>query len=506
MRASSHNKLWVLLVIDHPELRKQCAAWLTHVGYRVSEAAHIEECRPFSEFSECSLVVLRQTNHAKHEAAIGRLRFAGVTCPLLLLTSRTQPNAWSNSHACRPDDYLLEPFSRNELLSRIALQLLRRGTSEDSCFDGSLTMDPTTEDPGQIDLIQEEDLPIRMGRYTLHSILGKGGMGRVYRATLHGAAGFEKPIALKMISYRGEHHEGAQELVNEARIGGLLKHPNVIDIYDFGEIQDQFFIAMELVQGESLRNILRRDGAMRIPLAMEIACQLCSGVSYAHGFEQKGRNLGIIHRDIKPSNILISRTGLVKLMDFGLVKAGHLTHHDPQRQLVGTPAFMSPEQIAGDPLDQRSDIFAIGLVIATMLLGRNIFRGSTTVRTMRRITNAEETLKETGAMEELDRRVLGLGEILKGCLATQPAQRYRNAAVLEQELLTLRRNYLLDGGLRTWLDNARLEAENHYDVSDDHSTLIHVAQLKQPDNDSSNARTRHDLFHLGEPLLQSIKT
>ena len=89
MRASSHNTLWVLLVIDHPELRKQCAGWLKQVGYHVSEAAHIEECRPLSEFSGCSLVVLRQTNQSNNEATIGRLRFAGVTCPLLLLTSRT---------------------------------------------------------------------------------------------------------------------------------------------------------------------------------------------------------------------------------------------------------------------------------------------------------------------------------------------------------------------------------------------------------------------------------
>ena len=280
------------------------------------------------------------------------------------------------------------------------------------------------------ELLTEADLPASFGRYELLSILGEGGMARVFRARMVGPSGFRKQLALKVI-HRVVADQGdslRQALTREAYLGGLLHHPNVVDTYDFGEQEGQPWIAMELVDGLPLDDLIARVGRVPPALAVEIGLQICAGLDHAHTLEDQGQPAGLVHRDLKPGNVILSRQGQAKVVDFGIAKAAHLSGNTTATGMTkGTPAFMSPEQMAAEELDARSDLFALGSVLYELLTGRRLFDAGTVMAVMMSIFRVDETLGESRKLEVLDPLHPEIRSVIGACLSKEPDQRPASA-------------------------------------------------------------------------------
>ncbi|MBN1769839.1 MAG: serine/threonine protein kinase [Deltaproteobacteria bacterium] len=246
----------------------------------------------------------------------------------------------------------------------------------------------------------DEVLPRKFGKYTLMRKLATGGMAELYLAIHRSISGFEKLVVIKQILPRfTADPEFVQMFMDEARIAATLSHPNIIQIFDVGAVGDRYFIAMEFIHGEDVRSIVRGMVARQMrefPLehALSITIGICAGLDYAHsrkGFS--GEDLNIVHRDISPQNILVTFTGDVKLVDFGIAKAALKSRSEgragagktDEGQLRGKFPYMSPEQCRGLSLDHRSDIFSLGIVLFELTTGRRLFRGKSEVDTIRRI-------------------------------------------------------------------------------------------------------------------------
>jgi len=279
------------------------------------------------------------------------------------------------------------------------------------------------------------ELPFEFGPYRLLSVLGQGGMARVYRAEKTGAMGFSTDVALKVVMkyHPREDSEFVKLLTREALIGGLMSHPNIVKTQDFSQVDGHYYIAMECVDGSALERLLRVAAreSDQVPsvLALDVVQQTCRGLSYAHSLcDRGGRPLGVIHRDIKPGNILLSRHGVVKITDFGIAKAAVETGVVTATNVVrGTPLYMSPEQATGGHMDHRSDLFTVGLILYELLTGRRLFEMKDIVSTMESIARANIG----GAPEEVDELVPGLGEVLRRLLKRRPSERYSDADEVE---------------------------------------------------------------------------
>lgn len=215
------------------------------------------------------------------------------------------------------------------------------------------------------------ELPEKIGRYEILSVVGRGAMGIVYRARdpLICRVVALKQVALPAGFSEAQRQEFVQRFFHEARAAGNLHHPNIVTVYDVGEEDGAPFMAQEFVEGESLGELLKNRSVLASEEALGIARQVALGLAYAHGH-------GVVHRDIKPDNILVDHAGRVVITDFGVA---HLDSSDLTRtgEILGTPHFMSPEQVTGQPLDGRSDLFSLGVVLFLMLTGERPFRGDT---------------------------------------------------------------------------------------------------------------------------------
>ncbi len=293
-----------------------------------------------------------------------------------------------------------------------------------------------------IDRARPEDLPLRFGRMELVSLLGEGGMGRVFEAVLLGEQGFRKRLALKVIrSDVSARAEGlAEDLVNEARTGGLLHHPGVVDVYDFGITDGQPWIAMELVRGCSLADLLASAGALPPRLVLELGVSIAAALDHAHSLRDDGVTGGLVHRDLKPSNVLLGRDGEVKLVDFGLARAvddaAGRTEPGASR---GTPAYMSPEQAQARRVDARSDLFALGAVLFEMAVGERLLQGETLMQVMMSLIRVGERLADPAFAEQLDDRIPELAAVVGRCCREEPSERYASAAQVEVDLDALLR-------------------------------------------------------------------
>src|SRR5439155_25440776 len=204
------------------------------------------------------------------------------------------------------------------------------------------------------------------GRYRLIALLGRGGMGEVYRAD---DLTLDQPVALKFLP-AGVTHDGARlaQFHNELRIARQVSHKNVCRLYDLGEADGRQFLTMEYVDGEDLASLLRRIGRLPPDKALEIARQLCAGLAAAH-------ERGVVHRDLKPENVMLDGRGMARITDFDLAASAATVGRDDVRS--GTPAYMSPEQLAGREVTSRSDIYALGLMLYELFTGRRPFAGRT---------------------------------------------------------------------------------------------------------------------------------
>ncbi|MBZ4377472.1 serine/threonine-protein kinase [Corallococcus sp. AS-1-6] len=216
------------------------------------------------------------------------------------------------------------------------------------------------------------------GRYELVSWLGRGGMAETWRAQLVGAAGVTKSVLIKKVLPEYADDEAFISMfISEARISATLSHGNVAQVFDFGQVEGEYFLAMEFVDGKPLDKVLKRArkaglGALPIPVAVFIAMEMCRGLHYAHSrTDGSGKPLGIVHRDISPDNVLVSYEGQVKIVDFGIAKAQLLRGFKTEPGVVkGKYLFFSPEQARGEEVDARTDVWATGVVLYELLCAK----------------------------------------------------------------------------------------------------------------------------------------
>jgi eukaryotic-like serine/threonine-protein kinase len=218
-------------------------------------------------------------------------------------------------------------------------------------------------------------------RYRIVRQLGSGGMGAVYLAKAVGPAGFEKSVALKVAHADTATEAVAMEMfLSEARLSARLQHANVAQVYDLGVSDALYFIAMEYVRGVTLRDLIaalrQRQARMPVPILVAIMKRLLEGLDHAHELrDDDGAPLKLVHRDVSPVNCMLSYGGEVKLIDFGIAKAVGQLVRTRTGIVRGKLSYMSPEQVRGQPLDRRSDIFAAGVVMYELLVGRRPFEG-----------------------------------------------------------------------------------------------------------------------------------
>jgi len=224
------------------------------------------------------------------------------------------------------------------------------------------------------------DQPKRVGRYELLAPLAVGGMAEIYCARVEGLEGFEKLVVLKRILPElCADDQFIDMFLDEARLAAMLNHPNIAEVYDIGRADDRYFFTMEYVHGENLNRVMReciaRQGVVPLAEAITIVLGACAGLHHAHEKrDYQGRALDIVHRDVTPSNVLVRFDGCVKLVDFGIAKATSQHTHTRVGTVKGKLPYMSPEQVRGRPIDRRSDIFSLGIVLWEMTTGRKLFR------------------------------------------------------------------------------------------------------------------------------------
>ena len=268
----------------------------------------------------------------------------------------------------------------------------------------------------------------QLGRYQIIGTLGKGAMGTVYRAR---DPLIERMVAIKTVSCAGfsrqESEAFEESFYREAKFAGRLNHRNIVTIHDVGRSGDLAYIAMEFLDGRSLREII--DSGVVLPLEdiAKIAIQIADGLAYAHANH-------VVHRDIKPANIMVLGSNTVKIADFGVALLPNTTHITAGTA-QGSPRYMSPEQIVGHKADGRSDIFSLGVVLYEMLTGRPPFNGSTLKEVLDQVQHTAPPLPSS-FNPDLPR---GFDRIVARAMAKDPEKRYQNAAEMAAHLRKYRR-------------------------------------------------------------------
>ncbi len=262
-------------------------------------------------------------------------------------------------------------------------------------------------------------------------------MATIYLASSVGPGGFTKPCALKLLrpEFSGQG-DMASTLVQEARIAALLTHPNIVQVFDFGELDDNYFMAMEWVDGVALSQLLTmlsRDGrTLTIGAVVQVGLAVADALAYlADGVELDNGRASLVHRDVSPSNVLVSTGGLVKLTDFGVVKVLEAPQHTKIGVVKGKYGYMSPEQLRGDPVDHRSDVFALGVVLFESLTSMRLFHRKNLAATVAAVHAARvppPSAVNVAVPPELDAIVLR-------ALARRPEERWQTARELHDALL-----------------------------------------------------------------------
>jgi serine/threonine protein kinase len=293
------------------------------------------------------------------------------------------------------------------------------------------------------------------GPYLVYEQLGVGGMAQVHRAVPK-SSDVRRPVALKrMLSHIASSEDMVKSFVREARLASYLRHQNVAETYDLGRVGEVYFIVMELITGRNLRAVLRHcgktTGPMPVRIALNILNQICDALDYAHNLcDETGQPLGIIHRDVSPSNVIVSETGVAKLIDFGIAKASAAGMQTMSGTLKGKFAYMAPEYIAGR-IDARADLFAVGVIAHELLTNRPLFSGRDDIDTLTRVRDMHidpPSKKNPLVPPEID-------DIVMTALARDPDRRWQHATALRSALTTLTRRLDLvatNAQMVQWLD------------------------------------------------------
>jgi serine/threonine-protein kinase len=272
-----------------------------------------------------------------------------------------------------------------------------------------------------------------IGKYVVRRKLAEGGMAEIYLAAVLGPEGFEKDVVIKRVRPGLADDPGfVRMFIAEARVASRLNHANLVHIFDFDKHEDTYYLAMEYVRGHSLWELRRRCQERGVPipptLVAQIAMEVARGLAFAHRLTENGRSLGLVHRDVTPHNVLLSFDGTVKLTDFGIAKAG--TRATASGVLKGKFAYMSPEQARGDPVDPRTDVFALGVTCWELLTGARLFEGDGDVAVLRAV---QESLIAPPA--RLNPNVpAALDAVVMRALERDPTRRWPTAHEMERAL------------------------------------------------------------------------
>lgn len=298
-----------------------------------------------------------------------------------------------------------------------------------------------------------------IGPYEIERRLATGGMAEVYVAHRLGPHGFSKRVALKRIlpQYAGDP-SFVSMFIGEAKLAASLQHPNVVQVFDFGEHGGELFLAMELVEGTNVNKLLRamsaRRGGLPLDSALYVAGQTAHALAYAHRLaDADGRPLGFVHRDVSPANVLLTATGHVKLADFGIAKVDHRTPRTEDGHVRGKLGYMSPEQVLGHPIEGSSDVFTLATVLAELLVGEPLFGTGRELDVLVRIRDVDLSVLERHRRTiPKDVRIL-----LEACLVRDPASRPTAGELAESCDEIRRRRGMGHGPERLARELARLE-------------------------------------------------
>jgi serine/threonine protein kinase len=268
----------------------------------------------------------------------------------------------------------------------------------------------------------------KFGRYEIVAELGRGAMGVVYKAR---DPQIDRLVALKTVVLRGHDPEAEEEFrqrfLNEAQAAGRLHHPGIVSIFDVGEDPENHdpYIVLEYVAGEALNRILKRENKLTVATALQLAEEIAMALDYAH-------NQGVTHRDIKPGNILITQENHAKIADFGIAKL-NLAHFTLPGRVLGTPAYMAPEQLSGEGADGRSDLFSLGVILYAMVTGHSPFQGNSATTVCFKVANRDPvpaSALDLNLPRELD-------AVISRAMAKDPQERYQRGADFAAELREL---------------------------------------------------------------------
>ena len=286
-------------------------------------------------------------------------------------------------------------------------------------------------------------LPSKIGRHQVIGYIATGGMAELFL----GRESTGRPVVIKRIlPHLARQTSFVSMFIDEARIGSRAKHPNLVEIYELGQVGTDLFMEMEYLVGENIASIVRRltKRHEQIPLGLcaYIIAEVCDGLHAAHELTDEGGNrLELVHRDVSPQNVFVTYGGDVKLLDFGVATAAHRLTQTASGEVKGKYAYMSPEQCRGEPLDRRSDIFSLGTVLYELTTQRRLFKRANELQVMRAIT--EDPIPRP--TREIESYPQVLEDICVRALARDPAQRYATAAEMREDLLAAMTQLGLDG-------------------------------------------------------------
>ncbi len=286
----------------------------------------------------------------------------------------------------------------------------------------------------------------RIGKYRLIATIGHGGMAHIHLALMAGVAGFNKLLVIKALreDIAASTDDFVTMFLDEARLAARLNHQNIVQSYEVGQAEGRYFIAMEYLEGQSMKTVERRlsPGGLPLPMQLRIIADVAKGLHHAHsltGFD--GEHLGVVHRDVSPHNVFLTYDGQVKLLDFGIAKAANALHLTKVGVIKGKADYIAPEQIRGDEIDCRADIFSLGVMMWEALAGRRFAGGidvSEITKMHQRLTGGEAKLRDVNP--EVPER---LAQICERAIALDPTHRHPSALELSQDL----DDYLADSSL-----------------------------------------------------------
>ena len=272
--------------------------------------------------------------------------------------------------------------------------------------------------------------PRTFGRYHLLRRIDGGGMADIYAAALHGAEGFRRLFVIKRLRPELAHNRTAvEQFIDEAKLGSSLVHPNIVPVFDFGKVGDEYFMAQEYIVGRDVARLLQRHlertkRSLDEKLMLYVAHEVLEALAYAHTrTDAKGTPLGLVHRDVSPGNIMVTDRGEVKLFDFGIVKAIGRLAKSEEGVVKGNIAFMSPEQARSEPVDPRSDLFSLGLVIYCGLTNQRLYSDEDGSFEQLRRAGEGPTPAQLARIDHLPIAA----PILRRVLSVDPARRYQSA-------------------------------------------------------------------------------